>query len=166
MSQEPETISVVLGVFNKPNRNDQVYHIDKDRLKTIMDEKVGKFFGEMQYPALPSDPVAYIERVGQIDPNENSGILQSYSIVTDNSVIAKAGKVLTLYAEIQPSEKLKEWIAFGRTPYFGIRTLGVPRANFDDKDNHKHFNCSILFFDVVPEDPRRNKVSTGMLLYP
>ena len=154
MNKEPETISAVLGVFNKPTLTGRVYHIDEDKLKIIMDEKIGKFFGEMQYPTPPfNNPMAYIERFGQIDVDENSGILRSYSIVKDDVVIKKAGKVLTLHAEIEPSEKLKQRIAAGVPIYFGIRTLGIPRVNFDDKDTYKHVDCFILSFDLMPENP-------------
>lgn len=160
---EEETITVVLGVFNKPNKYNQIYHISEDRLKEIMDKKINTFFGEMSTPDFPKEQNAHIERAQQVDVSNNNGILKSYNIVKDKQVIKDAGKVLTLYADIVPSEKLKKYLSSGTTAYFGIRTLGVRRGNMSDHPQYTHFGCMFLSFDIVSENPRPNFTSNTMM---
>lgn len=154
--KQQETVSVVLGVFNRPNVAKQVYCISENKLNQLMSEKIDKDFGEMRQPTLPDDIQGCLERAQTVDPLNSVGKLKSYTIEKGKSVLKIPNPVFMVRAEILPSLKLKQFIDAKIPLYFGIRSLQIPAVTTDPTSPYTHYDCRTLCFDLIPEDPRRN----------
>lgn len=155
-------IEVTLGVFGQINRLNQIFILDRSLIDRRMSQLVGKTVGEMSFPSSSAtDNVKdALQRLMTVVEENGAGTLLHYELVDSPASEDGIVHVTTVKGVVKPSPALKQLINNGATPYFGIRSLILPRLQaFVGDEISRQYITDLVCFDLTPEDPRAEMIT-------
>lgn len=145
---EGDELVVTLGLFGLPNRANEVFIIDPEKLNADIAKIVGTHIGEIGSPVCGSSTInAWLNRVTTVDVNNSAGVLKEAAVLDRGE--NQYGKILEVVGRVKPSDRASELLAANHS--FGIRSVAAPTAPSSPKLAHV---MDLVGFDLVIENPR------------
>lgn len=145
---EGDEIVTTLGLFGLPNRANEVFIIDPDKLNADIAKIVGTHIGEIGSPTVNNATIgSWLERITTVEVNNSAGVLKE-AVVLDRGE-NQYGKILEVVGRVKPSDRASELLATNHS--FGIRSVTAPTAPSTPALAHV---IDLVGFDLVTENPR------------
>lgn len=145
---EGDELVVTLGLFGLPNRANEVFIINQEKLNADIAKIVGTHIGEIGSPVCDNSNInAWLNRVTTVEADNSAGMLKE-AVVLDRGE-NQYGKILEVVGRVKPSDRASELLAANYS--FGIRSVAAPTASSSPKLAHV---MDLVGFDLVIENPR------------
>lgn len=145
---EGDELVVTLGLFGLPNRANEVFIINQEKLNADIAKIVGTHIGEIGSPVCDNSSInAWLNRVTTVEVDNSAGVLKE-AVVLDRGE-NQYGKILEVVGRVKPSDRASELLAANHS--FGIRSVAAPTVSSSPKLAHV---MDLVGFDLVIENPR------------
>lgn len=145
---EGNEVVVTLGLFGLPNRANEVFIIDADKLNANLNKIVGTHIGETSSPSPNERTVdSWLKRIETVEVANSAGVLKEAAVIDHGH--NGHGHILEVIGRVDLSDRGLDMFKHGSS--FGIRSVVAPTSPAFPKILNV---IDVTAFDLVTENPR------------